>query len=57
MSDDIAERRVKRFSVRIGTRLVASLTIAVAVVTGLQLYRRAHHERNGDIHSFAYKVQ
>lgn len=45
MSDDIAERHVKRFSMRIGTRLVASLTIAVAIVTGLYLYRQLSAER------------
>jgi signal transduction histidine kinase len=46
MSDEFEERRVKRFSMRIGTRLVTSLMIAVAIVTGLYLYRQLSAERD-----------
>src|SRR5574337_876660 len=40
------EQNVKRFSMRIGTRLVTSLTIAAAIVTGLYLYRQLSAERD-----------
>lgn len=37
---------VKHFSMRIGTRLVTSLTIAAAIVTSLYLYRQLSAERD-----------